>query len=325
MTEDATPVQADVPVADKPKAKKEPKERKPRTPKDPFDFGQPTEADPKYKLPAELPKDKTGLRAVAQKAGIVPVLALSYLNTREAHAALREDYPFVTRPAAYGYDPGVAEVKVKNLGELLKIAGERKKAYTELEKVRSAEREAQRREALGDMAEKYSGRTRESRVTFLKETLSALAPWAPVDAQPVRAEERVYDIDGMAGRRQFVRIVPVDQIKQDGNPKANAVVKQMSPQVFHELIEGDKELEALFQLPEGFLVAPKKEPKAPKADGDKPKRRRRSTRDALAAADAAAGVEGAEPVEEPGEDLDAIGGDTPAEVPVTTSPEIPQL
>lgn len=295
-------VTADAPVAAK--------ERKPRTLKDPRDFGPTPEKDAKFKMPDKLPDDKGALRQMAAKAGLMPTTAASYLKPVEIKAALKNEFPITAGPYVGYRDPNDESGRrvVNSLDELLVLAADRKEFYVEVERPRAKERTAARNEALGELAEKFPGRGDDARRARIKARLEQDAPWVPVGTEAQRAEDRFYDIDGVAGRKTFYTIVPEAQLKQDGTPRANASTLQMSPQVYEQLIKGDAEFEALVKVPEGFNVAPKKE-RAPKAEGEaKPARKRSkkaSNAAALEAADAAAGM--------PSESLDdAVGATAPA-------------
>lgn len=308
-------VQADTPA--KPaKAKKAPAERKPRTPKDPRDFGEAPTATPGFKLPAELPNDKTALREVIRNSGVMPVKAASYMTPREIKAALKNEFPFVARPYVDYRDPSTEDGtrKVNTLQELIALAGDRKEKYAEMERVRAKVRDAERNAALGELAERFPGRTTDARIGRLKARLESAAPWVPVGpAAKIERGSRVYDIDGTAGRTTFYPIAPKSDLKVDGTPKASAVILQMSPMIYDELVKGDTEIEALIEVPEGFNVAVKKE-RAPK-DPNAPKKTRKkkaTNSDILAEADEAAGAE-------PTESLDDAVGATVDQV------EIPDL
>lgn len=304
----AEQVQADKPA-------KEAKERKPRTPKDPRDFGVASDPKPGYKIPDGINKmDKTALRQVVRDSGRFPVKAASYMTPREIVAALKDDFPFVAKPYVGYKDPNSPDGtrKVADLEELIALAGDRKAEYSQMEGERAKQRDAERTEALGELAENFPGNTKDARIGRLKALLGADAPWVPVgDKQKSPRGERFYDIDGRAGRTSYYTIAPKKDLKVDGTPKANAVTRKMSPQVFEELVRGDKELEALIEVPDGFNVAVKKEraakdPNAPK----KPRKKKSSNSDILAEADEAAGAEA------PSESLDDAVAPAPEQVDI---------
>lgn len=293
MTDESQGVNVDEAVD----APKEKTERKPRVPKDPRKFADrpPLTGD----LPANLDKmDKTGLRETIRKNGGLGKDVAAYLKPKEIVAVLQDKFPIEMTPYV-GYPADKSNITVNNYDELVKVVGDRKAFYLEVEVPRSKERTAQRNEVLGELATKFPGRSPEARTERIKARLSADAPWVPVTAEATRRAERVFDIDGQAGRKTFYDIAPKAQLKVDGTPKANATVLQMSGQVFDDLIRGDAELLALFEVPENFNVAP---PKPPREKKPRAKKGEDATSETLPSA------------EEPTESVDdaITGGSAPA-------------
>jgi len=61
--------------------------------KDPKDFGDVPQPTKGFKLPTELPSDKTALLALVAAKGNFPPRAARWLATREVHALLADGYP----------------------------------------------------------------------------------------------------------------------------------------------------------------------------------------------------------------------------------------
>lgn len=296
---DPQPLAADEPA----KGKKAKKERTPSPPKDPGDFGVAAQSFvvKNYKIPAELPNEKSGLREIIKKSGLFPHKAANYITVKELRLALKGEFPFESS-ASYELPART----VKSLPELLTFASERARASTEMEKARSAERTALRNESLGELATKFKGTDKDARIGMIRALLGD-GTWTVLNPAvgAIRSDGRFYDIDGRAGRKSYFEIIRTTDLKKDGGAKAGAKLLKVSPQVYNELIKDDAELQARIQAPADFLVTPKREAKPPKAEGEaKPKRqsKKQATGDLLAQAtadaDEAVAAEPAETLEE---------------------------
>jgi hypothetical protein len=255
-------VAADEPVK-KTRKKAEPKE--PKAPRGKYDFGavDASRVQKGFKIPSVDELKHAGKAAIRQaivRSGKFEKGIANYASPRELALALNEQYPFDSK----GY--GIDGRKIANLEDLRKLAGDRRVAYTEVERVRTQEREALRRETFGELADKH----RDNPTELMRITLGDKV-WVPVRPQDgvrtVAEGERFYDVDGRTGRKQFYEFVAKDDLKVDGSPKAKATKIRISPQVFTEKILPDTEFAARFEVPEGF-AAP--EPKKPRGSSRKP-------------------------------------------------------
>ena len=152
--------------------------------------------------------------------------------------------------------------------------------WADKERVRSEARRVQREKTLGEAATEIGSGTDVMRRVLEGRVLvpakldgdgrGIINTLADLD------EERVYDIDGRAGRRRFYTFVDEAQLKADGTPRARAELVYVSETLWAEVIKGDAEFEAHFKVPATFdapkVQAPKApaKPKAPKAPA-KPK------------------------------------------------------
>lgn len=229
------------------KPAKAPKERKPRVKKE-LDFTAPEKSG---KVDAEriAKMAKSELRKVADENGYNR-LVVSYCGPREARAYLTEDYPIEMK----GYN--VDARTVKNEAELIEVIAERYRKFAELEAVRTKERAAEHAaaRALAGVDEEVAPGPE-----FTKARLANAKVLVPVSDE-VKKGERFVDIDGSGGRRSFYEFVEKEDLTAKGTPKAKAQVVRISPQAWTEIRE-DSAFMAKFDVPEGFGVPAKKEPK----------------------------------------------------------------
>lgn len=253
------------------------KQKKARVRKDPGTWKE-TTPDTSYKLPVmDTSVSKTGLRRAVTESGAFDVAAVSYLTTREVRALLLgviggEELKLDMR----GY--GVDAKGVTTLDKALEVATKRAKVWADKERVRSEARRVQREKTLGEAATEIGSGTDVMRRVLEGRVLvpakldgdgrGIINTLADLD------EERVYDIDGRAGRRRFYTFVDEAQLKADGTPRARAELVYVSETLWAEVIKGDAEFEAHFKVPATFdapkVKAPKaKAPAKPKATKDK--------------------------------------------------------
>lgn len=264
MATEPTAIAADEPAK---KTRKAAAPKEPKAPRDKYDFGEVDQSKvvKGFKVPSveALKADgKQGIRDAIVKSGKFVKGIANYATPRELALALNDEYPFDSK----GY--GIDGRKIKNASDLKVLAGDRKEAYAEVERKRSADREALRRETFGELADKH----RDNPTEMIRVSLGDKT-WVPVRPQDgvrtVMAGERFYDVDGRAGRRQYYEFVAKDELKKDGTPKATARKIRISPQVFTEKILSDTEFAGRFEVPEGFAAPEPKKPRAARSGGGK--------------------------------------------------------
>jgi hypothetical protein len=106
--------------------------------KDPKDFGDVPKANPKFKPPAEFPKDKNALLAQVAAKGGFPTRAARWMAPREVRALLTGDYPRESSTILAVRTPR----QIKSLDDFLTLAADRRVAYTQELKEREAAKKA---------------------------------------------------------------------------------------------------------------------------------------------------------------------------------------
>lgn len=102
--------------------------------KDPKDFGDVPKPTKGFKLPAELPSDKTALLALVTAKGNFPPRAARWLAAREVHALLADAYPVESSTILAVRTPR----QIKNQDDFLTLAADRRVAYSAELKERQA-------------------------------------------------------------------------------------------------------------------------------------------------------------------------------------------
>jgi hypothetical protein len=111
--------------------------------KDPLNFGETPKRNPKFKAPAELPKDRPALLALVAKRGGFPPRAARWLAPRELRALLTGDFPFESSAIYAVREPR----QIASEDELLNLCAERRVAYYAEQRAKKADAKADTQKA----------------------------------------------------------------------------------------------------------------------------------------------------------------------------------